>query len=71
MLEALRPIKEALLQNENIYRIWAVCDLENNGSKRVMEKSGMNCEGILRKWVLHPNVSAIPRDCFVYSIVKE
>jgi RimJ/RimL family protein N-acetyltransferase len=71
MSEALEPIKEALLQSDNIYRVWAVCDLENYGSKRVMEKIGMNYEGILKKWTLHPNVSRIPRDCFVYSIVKE
>lgn len=71
MCEALEPIKEALFRNDDIYRIWAVCDLENYGSKRVMEKIGMNSEGILRKWLVHPNVSQEPRDCFVYAIVKE
>lgn len=71
MPEALEPIKEALLESEQIYRVWAVCDIENYGSKRVMEKIGMRYEGILRKWLVHPNVSNIPRDCFFYSIVKE
>jgi ribosomal-protein-alanine N-acetyltransferase len=71
MAEALKPIIDELFNKESIYRIWAVCDIDNYGSKRVMEKIGMKFEGILRKWIMHPNISKVPRDCFMYSIVKE
>lgn len=70
MAEALKPLINELFKKENIYRVWAVCDVENYGSKRVMEKVGMSFEGILKRWIVHPNVSKEPRDCFVYSIIK-
>jgi [ribosomal protein S5]-alanine N-acetyltransferase len=36
----------------------------------VMEKVGMQREGILRKYIVHPNISDEPRDSFMYAIVK-
>jgi len=27
----------------------------------------MQKEGLLRRWIIHPNVSEDPRDCFCYS----
>ena len=53
-----------------IFRVCAVCDVENIGSARVLEKLGMEREGILRRWIVHPNVSAEPRDCYVYSKIR-
>jgi RimJ/RimL family protein N-acetyltransferase len=37
---------------------------------RVMEKAGMEYEGILKRWLVNPNISKIPRDCHVYAKVK-
>jgi len=54
-----------------IERIGAVCDIENPASKRVMEKSGMNHEGVLSSWMVHPNVSQNARDCHCLSITRE
>lgn len=54
---------------EGVYRIWAVCDMENLASARVLEKLGMSREGVLRRWIIHPNASAEPRDCYVYARV--
>jgi RimJ/RimL family protein N-acetyltransferase len=70
MTEALQPIVDWALTQPNIYRVWAVCDYENLASARVMEKVGMTCEGILRRWLIHPNMSNKPRDCFCYAKVK-
>jgi RimJ/RimL family protein N-acetyltransferase len=53
-----------------VYRIWAVCDVENTASARVLEKLGMVRERVLRKWIIHPNVSPVPRDCYVYARVR-
>ena len=58
------------LEQPEIFRIQAVCDVENIGSARVMEKAGMEREGTLRRYVLHPNISDEPRDVYMYAIVK-
>ena len=62
-------IKWAILQ-ENIYRVWATCDTENLASARVLEKAGMQREGILRRYIIHPNISDQPRDSYCYAVVK-
>jgi RimJ/RimL family protein N-acetyltransferase len=66
--EAVQAIVDWGLKQEDIYRIWAVCDLENYASVRVLEKVGMQREGILKRWIIHPNVAEEPRDCYCYAI---
>src|SRR5439155_20109245 len=39
------------------FRVWAVCETANLASARVLEKAGLEREGILRRWLVHPNVS--------------
>jgi RimJ/RimL family protein N-acetyltransferase len=70
MTEALCAIIKWAFQQSGIYRVYATTDIENIGSRRVMEKAGMQCEGILRKYMVHPNISDVPRDCYMYAIVK-
>jgi len=70
MTEALRGLVDWALKQQHIYRIWAVCDVDNIASARVMEKAGMQREGILRRWSVHPNLSPEPRDSYCYAIVK-
>ncbi len=70
MAEALRPVVDWALAQPTIFRVWGVCDVENLASARVMEKVGMTREGILRRLVIHPQMSDTPRDCFCYSLVK-
>jgi [ribosomal protein S5]-alanine N-acetyltransferase len=50
--------------------VWAVCDVENAASARVLEKAGMRREGVLRRWAMHPNMGEEPRDSFCYAKVK-
>jgi RimJ/RimL family protein N-acetyltransferase len=68
--EAAKTVVDWASNLEFIYRVWAVCDLENEASARVLEKVGMQREGILRRYIVHPNVSPEPRDCFVYSKIR-
>lgn len=68
--EAGRAIVDHALGVGGLHRIWAVCDVENGQSARVLEKLGMQKEGILRRWVVHPNVSATPRDVMCYARVR-
>lgn len=68
--EATRAVIAWAFQQPSIYRVYATTDLENLSSRRVLEKVGMQCEGILRKYILHPNISDIPRDSCIYAITK-
>jgi ribosomal-protein-alanine N-acetyltransferase len=45
-------------------------DLKNPAPARVLEKAGLQCEGILRRWIVHPNLGPTPRDVFMYARVK-
>ena len=68
--EAVEVIVQWAMAQESIYRVWATCDVENLASARVLEKAGLQKEGILRRYIVHPNVSSEPRDCFCFAIVK-
>ncbi len=68
--EAVRAVTEWFLLRPGTYRVWAVCDVDNRASARVLEKAGFSLEATLRRWILHPNVSAAPRDALCYSIVR-
>ncbi len=70
MTEAARAVTNWLLEQPDSYRVFAVCDVENPASARVMEKAGMIREGILHRNSIHPNVSNEPRDSYIYAIVK-
>lgn len=70
MTEAARALVDLALAQPDIFRVWAVCDVENLASARVMEKAGLTREGVLRRWSLHPNVSQEPRDCLCYAKVR-
>lgn len=67
MTEALAEAVRWALDQPSVFRIGAVCDVENIGSARVMEKAGLLREGLLRRWLVHPNIGDAPRDCFIYA----
>jgi ribosomal-protein-alanine N-acetyltransferase len=70
MTEAVTALVDWAMTQPSIHRVWAVCDIENLASARVLEKVGMQKEGLLRRWLVHPNISPIPRDCWCYALVK-
>jgi RimJ/RimL family protein N-acetyltransferase len=70
MTEVLSEVAAWALRQPSIFRISAVCDVDNVGSARVLEKSGCAREGVLRRWLVHPNVSDDPRDCYSYARVR-
>lgn len=67
MSEAVNAITQWAFSYPATFRVWAVCDCENQASARLLERNGFHREGVLRKWSLHPNVSDIPRDCYCYA----
>ncbi|HWB53675.1 MAG TPA: GNAT family N-acetyltransferase [Tepidisphaeraceae bacterium] len=70
MSEAAGAIVAWAIEQPRVFRVWAVCDAANAASARVLEKAGMEREGLLRRWLVHPNISAEPRDCLVYAKVR-
>ena len=69
MVEAVDAVSGWFLSLPAIYRIWAVVDTENLASARVLEKASFVREGTLRRSMMCPNVSATPRDAFMYARV--
>ena len=70
MTEALRKVIEHCLEIDRLDRVWAVADVDNPASCRVMERAGMHYEGVLRAWARHPALNG-PRDCKCYAAVRE
>ncbi len=70
MAEALAEVAGWALAQPPVFRIGAVCNVENPGSARVMEKAGLAREGVLRRWAVHLNIGDEPRDCFSYARVR-
>ena len=70
MSEAMGSLVQWALGHPEVYRIWAVCDVDNPASARVMEKAGMQYEGRMARYLIHPNVSDEPRDALLYAITR-
>jgi ribosomal-protein-alanine N-acetyltransferase len=70
MTETVRAIINWAFQQPNIYRVYATTSVDNIASQRVMEKAGMLQEGLLRKYIIHPNINDEPRDSYIYAILK-
>jgi len=68
--EAARAVVDWAIAQAGIYRVWATCDVENLASARVLEKAGMQREGLLRRWIRHANLGEEPRDSWCYARVR-
>jgi [ribosomal protein S5]-alanine N-acetyltransferase len=66
MPEAINALTQVALSGA-FYRVEATCDIENHASYRTLEKSGFSKEGRLARYTVHPNISAEPRDCWLYA----
>lgn len=71
MSEAAGAVLRAALAQPGLYRVDAVCDVDNPASARVLEKIGMRFEGRLARYIVHPNVSAEPRDVLLFAAVRD
>ena len=70
MTEAVKSFTSYALAQPLVFRVQATCDIENTASARVLEKCGFVREGRLGRYLMHPNLSSEPRDCFIYAQVK-
>lgn len=68
--EALKAIVDFSFSEPTIKKVYAVCDIENKASARVMEKAGLKREKILKRYITHPNRSSKKRDVFLFSLSR-
>jgi len=68
--EAAEAVVAWALAQADVLRVWAVCDVDNAASARVLEKIGMQREGRLGRWAVMPNAGGVARDCWCYARVK-
>ncbi|HEV8441146.1 MAG TPA: GNAT family N-acetyltransferase [Methylomirabilota bacterium] len=71
MTEAARAVVDWAIVQPDIHRVWAVVDLDNVASQRVLEKAGMVREGVLRRWMVAPSQGPVPRDVWCFARVKD
>lgn len=66
--EALRAMA-ALAPGLGVRRLYALCHVAHEPSRRVLEKGGFTREGILRRYMVFPNLGGEPADVYCYSLV--
>ena len=67
MTEAVGSVVAWAFEPAQVTRVWGTCDAENLASARVLEKAGLQREGLLDAYAIHPNISPDPRDCLLYA----
>jgi RimJ/RimL family protein N-acetyltransferase len=70
MAEAVTAVVDWAFTESSVFRVGAVCDIDNERSAPLLERAGFEREGVLRWWAVHPNISATPRDCYSYSKIR-
>jgi RimJ/RimL family protein N-acetyltransferase len=70
MPEAARAVIAHGLGALGRYRVDAYLDFENVQSARVLEKAGMQLEGRLRRYTVHPNLHSEPRDVLMFAACR-
>jgi RimJ/RimL family protein N-acetyltransferase len=53
-----------------ITRIWATVDSENVRSRRLLERLGLELEGMMRMATVRPNIGGPPRDTALYAYIR-
>lgn len=71
MAEAVRAVMAAAFAHAHVWRVDALCDVDNVSSMAMLARIGMPCEGRLRRALSHPNVSHQPRDAWVHALSRD
>ena len=67
MTEAVEAMLKFGFQTLSLHRIWAYADTRNEKSRQIMERLGLQREGVLRD---HKLVRGKWRDSYIYAILK-
>ena len=69
--ESLAAMIELAFAQPRVTRVYALCDAEHGASARVMEKCGMEREGLRLAHTVLPNLSPHPRDMLCYAKLRD
>lgn len=64
--EALQAMV-GLAARTGVVRLYALCHVDHAASRRVLDKGGFACEGLLRRHTVFPNLGGVPCDTWSYS----
>jgi len=67
MREALAAVLAEAFAQTSVWRVDALCDVDNHASARLLQALCFVCEGVLHRHSLHPNVGDEPRDVTVFA----
>jgi ribosomal-protein-alanine N-acetyltransferase len=67
MSEVLPLLVDEAQRDSSAYRVYAYCHVDNTGSARVLERSGLALEGRLVRYGMFPNISSEPQDCLLFA----
>jgi [ribosomal protein S5]-alanine N-acetyltransferase len=67
MSEGLRVLLTELQRDPAVYRVWAVCHVDNTRSARLLERRGLSLEGRLARNEMFPNISPEPQDTLLFA----
>ena len=70
MREAVAAVLAEAFAQTPVWRIDALCDVDNRASARLFDALGFAQEGVLRRHSLHPNVGDEPRDVTVHARLR-
>jgi ribosomal-protein-alanine N-acetyltransferase len=65
--EVARAMIEYVFSSTPFQKVFAFCDIDNRASARVMEKADMHFVETKHGYIIHPNISAEPRDVLLYE----
>lgn len=69
--EAVKAVIAFGLALSGIERVQATCHVRNRASARVLEKAGMHKEGVLRRYMVFPNLGEAAQDVCMYAVTFE
>lgn len=70
MQEAVAAVIAEAFRQPSVWRLDALCDVENRPSLRLLEGAGFHREGVLRRHSVHPNAGPTPRDVVLLARVR-
>lgn len=70
MREAVAAVLDEAFAQAPVWRVDALCDVENHASARLLQALGFAHEGVLRRHSVHPNVGSEPRDVAVHAHLR-
>jgi len=70
MREAVTAVVDEAFAQDAVWRVDALCDVDNQASRRLLDSLGFAHEGMLRRHSLHPGVGDEPRDVTVHARLR-